>query len=221
MSAGFNLVPTANYVNSWKSEGTSESILELRFLPFESRGSDGLGAIYTEEGYGDLLPTQDIIGLYDNVNDIRRGFFRTIGGTVYTYKYPGRNQVGLDNPRLIRLAEVILNKAEAHARLGQDADARTEVNKIKSRANITTLDGATTGAALITEIKQERRRELAFEGHRWFDIKRYGEALVVNDCIRTNPNACNLAAGNFLFAYPIPRREINANPNIQQNEGYQ
>ena len=116
---------------------------------------------------------------------------------------------GEDNFRVIRLAEVILISAEAKARIGTDlAGARALLNRVRTRAGLPASTAATQ-AALLTAIEQERRVELAFEGHRWFDLIRFGRAQTV----------LSITDGRRLLL-PIPFREITNNKNITQNPGY-
>jgi len=71
---------------------------------------------------------------------------------------------------------------------------------------------ALSGAPLLTEILNQRRIEFAFEGQRWFDLKRRGQ-----DVIKTPEN---ILATDFRMLANIPQREIDANKNLQQNFGY-
>ncbi|MCK9627340.1 MAG: RagB/SusD family nutrient uptake outer membrane protein [Bacteroidales bacterium] len=75
----------------------------------------------------------------------------------------------------IRYPEVILNRAEALAMLGRTEDARQALNKlrIKRFASGAMSDVPSTESELVSFIRDERRRELCFEGHRWFDLRRY------------------------------------------------
>ena len=83
---------------------------------------------------------------------------------------------GTDNVSIIRLSEVYLNRAEARANLGNDAGAQAD-DIIRQRANPGAAAVTATGAALKTEVYNERRAELAFEGHRIFDINRRKQSL--------------------------------------------
>ena len=76
----------------------------------------------------------------------------------------------------LRYPEVVLNRAEALAMLGSDDAARTELQKLRSKrfANASAADLPQTNQALVDFIRAERRRELCYEGHRWFDLRRYG-----------------------------------------------
>ncbi len=73
------------------------------------------------------------------------------------------------------MPEVYLNKAEAQAQLGQDAKAQATVQTLREKrfaaANLTEV--TRTGGELVDFIREERRRELCYEGHRWFDLRRY------------------------------------------------
>lgn len=74
-----------------------------------------------------------------------------------------------------RYAEILLNRAEAFAMSGSDADARAEIQKlrIKRVRNASLAQLPQSNEALVLFIREERRRELCFEGHRWFDLRRY------------------------------------------------
>jgi hypothetical protein len=71
-----------------------------------------------------------------------------------------------------------------------------------------------TGTALFDEIIQQRRLEFAFEGHRFFDLKRLGR-----DIIKTPLNS-NLLATDIRMLPAIPQGDIDGNPNMLQNQGY-
>jgi len=74
-----------------------------------------------------------------------------------------------------RYAEVLLNRAEAFAMIGSDAEAREELQKLRSRRmpNASVADLPQSNQELVSFIRAERRRELCFEGQRWFDLRRY------------------------------------------------
>ena len=136
---------------------------------------------------------------------------------------------------VFRLSEIYLNYAEAEAELGQTGTALTYLNKIRERAGMPDLT-STGGDDLIQKIRQERRIELCFEGHRFFDLRRWGIADQGNgDALGiiitpTNPQNTTFSyqvdtvqtrvwLPSFYF-YPIPRSEIQADPALTQNSGY-
>ena len=136
---------------------------------------------------------------------------------------------------VFRLAEIYLNYAEAEAELGQTGTALTYLNLIRARAGMPNVTSA-GGADLIAKIQQERRIELCFEGHRFFDLRRWGMAETGNGdalgIIITPTNASNTTFSYQVdtvqtrvwepsfYYYPIPRSEIEANPNLTQNPNY-
>lgn len=125
-----------------------------------------------------------------------------------------------DNAPLIRTTEMYLNRAEALAEVnGVNQTSIDLVNALRTRAglaNWTTADFATK-EELVDAILNERRKELAFEGHRRMDLLRRGKALR-----SSGPNAGESKPGDPKVILPIPQREVDINPNLksQQNPGY-
>ena len=128
----------------------------------------------------------------------------------------------LCSPVMLRWAEVILNRAEAYARTGKDAEALADVNVIRTRANIPAEGLFSTGnmhgyANAADVVMDERRLELAFEGHRVFDV--YRNKL---DMDRRYPGAQPWKIVSYndpRIVYPIPNNEWTVS-GIQQNPGY-
>ncbi|MBK5192165.1 MAG: RagB/SusD family nutrient uptake outer membrane protein [Flavobacteriaceae bacterium] len=132
---------------------------------------------------------------------------------------------GLVDIKVLRVAEVVLNKAEAQFRLGMEGEALATLNELRD-VRYSSYTGGESGQNLLDAILYNRRVELAFEGARFFDIKRLGESIVrsnngdIIDGSGQPPRKLILAAGDYHFQYPIPQDEINANPNMEQNPGY-
>lgn len=171
-----------------------------------------------------VTPSAKWLDLFEE-GDVRQTLLKegSIEGQPYTTKYalmsgiPPVNWPA--NFKVFRLAEVYLNRAEALWHLGDYANAVKDLTKIKARAfgvpesemEIT----YTTADDLLEQIKVERRKELAFEGHRIYDILRYKEDLIRgSDC---NSALCTLTYPNNRFILPIPQLEIDANPLMQPN----
>ncbi|NRA91839.1 MAG: RagB/SusD family nutrient uptake outer membrane protein, partial [Psychroserpens sp.] len=133
---------------------------------------------------------------------------------------------GVLDIKIVRAAEVQLNKAEALANMNMDGPALAALDLVRSERYVVIPGGGETGQALKDAIQLERRLELAFEGHRFFDIKRQGlpiqrtNAGQFADGTGTPPFVLNLPVGACEFDLPIPQSEINVNPNAQQNPCY-
>ncbi|MBC5992855.1 RagB/SusD family nutrient uptake outer membrane protein [Pontibacter cellulosilyticus] len=143
---------------------------------------------------------------------------------VETTKYIGKNGfINLDNAPVLRIAEMYLIRAEVQATAGastfNEVEALKDLVRIKTNrysdyvgSAIATADAALTGSALYEEIIRQRRIEFAFEGHRFFDMKRLGRDIV--------KSPSNLLFTDFRILPSIPVRELDGNPNLVNNVGY-
>jgi starch-binding outer membrane protein, SusD/RagB family len=194
---------TSDVFNSFN---TSESIWELQF---EATNSNTLAFFMFSTqlgGRNEMRPAPALTAAYD-LTDNRR-----ILSTSYDVQLKYfRVSTGTDRPVMYRLAEVLLNKAEALAELGRDSEALVLVNRIRTRAGLAAAPATLAGQALKDEIFLQRRLELALEGHYFFDLVRTGRAT--RELANWNNNQALL---------PIPDREMKANPAFagQQNPGY-
>ncbi|AQG78512.1 RagB/SusD family nutrient uptake outer membrane protein [Spirosoma montaniterrae] len=229
----------SSYIGGWRSARHPESIFELVYTIPENTGvNESLQTTYTTlvelgnrartGGFGDLVPTASLLADLESerasatapVPDIRRQLYElgTTGrGTaeIECTKFLGKNgTVNLDNIPLIRVSELYLNRAEANAMLGNDAAALTDVNAIRTRSGLTART-VLTGAPLLTEILKQRRIEFAFEGHRWFDLKRRGQ-----DIVKTGAGVTTVPYTDIRILANIPVNELQTNRNIRQNAGY-
>ncbi len=194
----------------------------------------------------DFVPTQGIVDLYDNA-DIRKAayfdnsFTVDIQGFDYSgiylvtkYKgnpalFTGANTNYQHAPKVFRVAEMYLIAAEAAASktTPDETGALTALNALRTARGLAAVTAS--GAALMDEIKEERLRELAFEGFRLFDFKRWGEGFT-----RANPQNTDLLtpgtdyfyksvpANDNKFVWGLPANDITINPNLrdQQNPGW-
>jgi hypothetical protein len=135
----------------------------------------------------------------------------------YNHKYIPRTGEAFQDPNLtnstnyraIRFSDVLLLAAEAYNAIGNDAKAQEYVNRVRTRAGLSDL--VTTAGSLEQDIQQERRLELAGEGHRFFDLVRRGEAAA---------KIPGFIVGTHEL-FPIPLVEIEVAGNIwAQNPGY-
>lgn len=147
-------------------------------------------------------------------------------------KYLGATDDGalLNDVKVFRAAEMVLIRAEAQARLGNLNGAAADIKSIRDFRIVggpgnTTLPSYGNLNAALQDILVERRKEFAFEGHRYLDLKRIGTEIGVGisresvDCASFGAD-CDLAPSSYKFTLPIPNSEISANPTIAQNPGY-
>ena len=183
--------------------------------------------IYLQTGnYGDLLCSSELYGKFDAA-DVRKAMYATgtRGGlaSVFVNKFTSFSGDHTDT-KVLRLSEMYLIAAEA-SYPSSSADALKYVNEVTSRRGAPAI--ATSGAALLEDIILERRKELAFEGHRYIDLKRLGADAGVPGTDRdatdgANSNAIsplNILLGDYRFTLPIPQAEININPLTRNSKG--
>src|SRR5699024_10106408 len=144
-----------------------------------------------------------------------------------------------------RYTEVLLNYTEASIELKEYADARQALNKIRTRAGMPTYSSSVTGEELMEEYRNERRVEMAIEGQRFFDLRRW---MIAQDVMNENVKRIVITAEatdradrntyqNYtyeveeigpgsrswedkMYFQPIPKDEMNRNKNLEQNPGY-
>ncbi len=148
-------------------------------------------------------------------------------------KYPGSEGRPLMNDlKIFRSSEMLFILAEARADAGNfNGETNSTASLIKRIRDArfamdTPLPNYANQTEAFADIVEERRIELAFEGHRYLDLKRLGErankqvSKDPNDCAFNN--ACTLDPTDYRFTFPIPIVEFNANPDLreQQNPGY-
>jgi len=230
-NSGYTLVPGSSLVSYWaspsvRSDGV-ETMFEVEFDAVDNNSNDGLDAFYDQAGYGDALCTDDLFARY-TATDVRQGLILTTlqragANVLVVNKYPNlTNPSGKDNTKIIRFSEVLLILAETYNRLADDANAMKYVNMLAQNRDPSFAGYSDTGAALLNDIILERRKELAFEGHRYWDFARLNMDIVRNDSTGNYlPNVpLSLAASSTKRIFPIPQAELNANKNMVQNPGY-
>jgi starch-binding outer membrane protein, SusD/RagB family len=142
-------------------------------------------------------------------------------GQLYTY--PCKYKINVTPPDtpateyniVLRLAEQYLIRAEARAQLNKINEAVDDINIIRGRADLSTIPTSVNKSQCLAAIEQERRIELFAEwGHRWFDLKRLNRAHSVLNVLK----APTWQITDQL--YPIPLSEIERDPYLVQNPGY-
>ncbi|WP_346315914.1 RagB/SusD family nutrient uptake outer membrane protein [Chitinophaga sp. YIM B06452] len=186
-------------------------------------------------GYSTFRATTSFVNMFAD-NDIRKKQFYVNLDKVATYegdalqrddlyfsrdgflmnKFYFRDAWDLSVP-MMRSAEMWLIEAEAEAELGHDGLAQDALFAVQGRAITGATKSTNTGAALKTEIRDERRKELFGEGFRFYDLTRRKETLT-----RAMPDhwaALTLATGDYRNVLPIPERETDIS-GLEQNPGY-
>jgi hypothetical protein len=124
---------------------------------------------------------------------------------------------------LTRFADILLVYAEAQCRADgtPNAEAYDAINSIRTRAGLSGLKEL-SGEEFLQAVLDERKWELCYEGHRWFDLVRYGKLIeAVQACKEGNPEAANNITENKHELFPIPQREIQiSGGDLKQNPGY-
>lgn len=229
-SGEFSLL--SNYANLWgpTNENSEESIFEVQFVS----GGFGEGSGFTNsfspsadlqtgEGGGRNRPTIDMSRAYETGDSRYKVSMDTLyvlnGDTTYqrhVKKYesnPFSNFDADNNFIVFRYADVLLMAAEA---LGESAQAYSYINQIRTRAGLSDISASTPGS-FEDKLLQERRVELAFENHRWYDLLRFGTAVsTMNAQFAQQGFSITINENNLLF--PIPQREVDL--GLTQNPGY-
>ena len=209
------------------SQNTPEEIFSLQNSEVDNgvTGSGGWSSYYNPAqagGRGDAPFSSDLLAAYGS-EDLRFTELNQVlvsqGGdtTYFTTKFPD-GVTNADNVPLIRITEMHLNLAEALAEQdGVNEESLMLINELRERAGLEelTLDAFGSDEEFIAAILDERRKELAFEGHRRMDLLRKGLPL------RTEGIGADVAnPGDPRTILPIPQREIDVNPSLVQNDGY-
>ncbi len=210
------LVDYADFDNKFDILPNPESIFELQFD--QTHGSSGsLNAVTNPPpGWFDTLPSAELLALYDD-EDLRNNLYAVhTDGYPFIQKYPGTVGQNTDHIPVFRVAEMILIAAEAHYELNDEASAIEALEFLRAHRGLAAYDTPPSGQDLLDEIFDERRRELAFEGHRWFDLKRRAMD-VPKPQVNLNPS---VPYDDIRILAPLSSTQVENNPNLDQNPGY-
>lgn len=188
------------YMQDWvTAEKKADAVINSNLATFSTLGSFGEGAFLTAENpevifsqgsnylatnrilsglSGDFCVAKELYDLYSE-NDYRRDKFFNISATD-SIALAAKYERGTDfRPHIsdvftLRIAEAYLNKMEACAmQSGKENTASDLLNKFRRQRIESYSNESYSGIVLVEQIRQERRKELCFEGHRWFDLRRY------------------------------------------------
>ncbi len=187
---------------------------------FASLPGLGRGDVYVSSSFFDLFESQDLrVQITDNpeigsISDVPSMLYVGVGtdaGNVMSSKW-GKYDANIP---VIRLAEMILTRAEANFRNGSSigAEPLADINAIRTRSNATALATLT-----LNDIRDERYRELAFEGHKLHDLRRFRGSVVAPSGSDWAGQVLEWNDGRLVL--PIPQRELDVNENLVQNDAY-
>jgi len=233
-----------DFVKNYYKPYNSESIWELEYSVADDLGSNALNSLARN-------PTIDIPGDPNDgqVEDSKVGYagyggnsflraaLRETGTDVREYlicdnrtgnetgvrKYIGDGAHSVHNVPLVRLPEVYLTLAEAYAEQGTNlAMAAEYLNNVYEQRHGVAYVAPATAALLIEDVLKERRKELVFEGHTYWDHFRRAIPFTRENLGSITPESVNIDYSQPQVVYPIPMNEMESNPNIrgQQNPGY-
>ena len=232
---GYSLVP--DFESLWTVDGkfSSESIFEMYFSDAAEQHNWAYWVLLTDVS-GDVVvswrryctPTQDLVAKFDKEKDVR--YKSSIYWTAVPYDtyWPAKNYPLAYKIRqkesdiiLLRLADILLLKAEALVELNRPKEAMMIVNDIRNRAGLNGLSLSLSVAEARLAVENERQLELLFEGQRWWD-------LVRNERMEEVMKTAHDKNGNLRFSeipawrakLPIPQAQIDINERLTQNIGY-
>jgi hypothetical protein len=220
-SSTYALAPDYGFYNG----ATSEDVFTVLMTAIDNSrtGSGGWASYYSpaEDGArGDAPLSQNMIAAFkEEAGDKRFALTKVAAnGLTYTTKFPDAVN-STDNAPIMRVTEMYLTAAEALAEQnGVTAAAINLMNPLRLRAGLPVWTTSTFASkeAFVSAILKERRKELAFEGHRRMDLLRKGLPLRPSN----DPQFAASQPGQPKTILPIPQREVDLNSNLQQNQGY-
>ena len=229
----FALWTTEEYPTAWGNDASAskpgEVLFEMVNLTTDSPGKESMGYLSSYNGYDDLCMTVSFYHLLkQDPKDVRLkllSFDKTYYAYVNKYQPQEGENIADANIPLIRLSEAYLNAAEAAVKEGDNATAVKYLNPIVQRAN--PANSVEDKVLTLDDVLNERRKELVGEGHRMYDlmrnglpVKRVSETDKAISKTKHNTSYMEYDWNFFRIVLPIPKAEIDTNPNIQQNPGY-
>lgn len=209
----------------WTDDSDAELIFKLkRTNVSEIRPGDVFYNIGAERIL--FAPSLQLMTLYDEADDVRfPSYFEQDPDlaeegelTEKIIKYQGSESApNRTDVKVFRTAEMYLIRAEAALQKNDQGTAENDINTLRS-ARIANYNNEnfSHAAAIKTAIEEERYKELAFEGHRYFDLKRWGKAINRSN-LDVEPRYMFLPTNDKAYLIPIPQGEVLANPNIRPN----
>jgi hypothetical protein len=217
------------------SSDPGEVLFELVNLTVDGVGKESVAYLCWQAGYDDYCLTSSFYELMqEDPDDVRNQAYTVVPKTkrAYIAKYQPQSGKAVEDSNIpvLRLSELYLIAAEAAVKLNNNDKAVKYLDAIVSRANPEkTVQGKTV---TLDDVLLERRKELFGEGHRFFDALRNHQTIVRKESTKEFPEIAETShlkmvdeSVSFDWNYyrvvlPIPKAEMNSNPNMQQNPTY-
>lgn len=206
--------------NMFESQPNPESIFELKIDPnTESLGSNNaINAYINPSDWFDVIPSDDLLNAHEE-DDVRSQLYvQHIDSDgepdeFYSTKFNGSAGTHTDHVPIIRYAEMLLIRAEANAELGNETEAVDDLETLRENRGLDSYVTPPSGNDLIAEVLHQSRLEFAFEGRRWFDLKRRGMDIPKQGSLPT------IDYEDYRLLAPIPSGEVEDH-DVEQNPGY-
>lgn len=229
----YALVPSYSYLWDNNHKNNSESIWEFNYVGWSVVGN-WIPSQFIGPGWKKFeTPTNDLVNAFEADNDSVRlsasiafvnygwsdPYWKNVNNYPIVSKYNDPNN-GTNDFYAIRLADILLLRAEAYNAKGDLINAAKLVNQVRARVKLGPVTAASQDG-MASVIANERRLELAFEGQRWFDLLRTGKAITVMNAQKdANGNNLNYNVQPYMLVYPIPQTQLDLNALLTQNPGY-
>lgn len=228
----------------WHNDAPSKEVI---MQSFGKKGDENLNTVGEFLGFQqrfdayrcDWYPSQNALDLYED-NDVRKPIYflneyarfksRIFKKVYLMNKYPGASDLrtnnlpnGMNRPKPFRIAEQYLIASESAFKKGDEAKAKQYLNALRAARGLGDVSSA--GDALWKDIKDERTREMAYEGFRISDLRRWGDpipparAQTGFDKLMVEPSKYSLPAGDNRFVWPMPSADVLL-AGVAQNPGY-
>lgn len=234
------LASRADFPKIWKDKTTNEVLWKLKRVVSDEETP--IGNVYTQAGFlndpaGSRIyyaASYKLTNLFNQANDIRFSSYIKIdparkaagkmANAVIKYTSDDRSNPNLVDIKLYRSGEMYLIRSEAYAQKGNLGSASDDLNALRAaRIEGYASQSFSSKEIILSELLTERFKELAFEGHRHFDLRRYSLPITRNPEDATNAlGAVLLPVDKAQYVFPIPNSELKANTNkeMKQNPGY-
>lgn len=229
----YSLVSNFHFLWDNNHKNNSEAIWEFNYVGYSVVGN-WIPSQFIGSGWKKFeTPSNDLINTYTAENDTTRlnasisfvdygwddPYWKNKNSYPIISKYNDPNN-GTNDFYQIRLADILLLRAEAYNAAGDITNAATLVNKVRARVGLPAT-AAANQTDMASAIQTERRLELAFEGQRWFDLVRTGQAIAVMNAQKDGSgNALNYNVQPYQLLYPVPQTQLDLNPLLTQNPNY-